>query len=260
VHAARDVRDPDDGGALLGQLGGRDAADVAEALDDAAQVGEAEAESLAGALDDHHDAGAGRLAAEEGPSDRHRLARDDLRHRIPLLDRVGVHHPGHRLLVRRHVRRRDVLLGPDERGQVGREPARDTPDLASRKLARVAADAALRTPVGKPEQRALPGHPHRERGALAEIHLGVVADAALRRAEHRGVLNAVGRERANGPVVELHGQGQDHRPLRVPQPLGHPLGDLRFRERLLELRPRLPVERRVPLERRHGVRDLDHVR
>ena len=36
-------------------------------------------------------------------------------HRVPALHRVRVHHPGHRLLVRRHVRRGDVLLRADER-------------------------------------------------------------------------------------------------------------------------------------------------
>ena len=37
-----------------------------------------------------------------------------------------------------------------------------------RHRARVAADPALGAAVGQPQQRALPGHPHRERGALAE--------------------------------------------------------------------------------------------
>ena len=49
-------RDGDHGRALLVQLGRRDPADVAEALDDAAQLGEVPAEPLAGALDHHHDA------------------------------------------------------------------------------------------------------------------------------------------------------------------------------------------------------------
>ena len=54
---------------------------------------------------------------------------------------------------------------------------------AGERLARLAAHAALRAAVGKAQERALPRHPHRERGALAERHLRVVADAALRRAD-----------------------------------------------------------------------------
>ena len=94
----------------------RDAADVAEALDDAALLGEVPAEPLARALDHHHDAGARRLAAEDGAAERDRLAGHDLRNRVADLHRVRVHHPGHRLLVRRHVGRRDVLLRADEVG------------------------------------------------------------------------------------------------------------------------------------------------
>ena len=63
-----------------------------------------------------------------------------------------------------------------------------------RHLARIAADAALGAAVRETEQRALPGHPDRERSALAERDLRVVADAALRRPEHGGVLDAIARE------------------------------------------------------------------
>ena len=160
------------------------------------------AEPLAGARDHHHDAGAGRLVAEHGAADRDRLAGHDLGHRVAALHRVGVHHPGHRLLVRRHVRRGDVLLRPDERQELGREAPREALELDVRHLARVAADAALRAAVGQPQQRALPRHPDRERRALAERDLRVVADAALRRAEHARVLHAVAGEDDARAVVE----------------------------------------------------------
>ena len=68
------------------------------------------AEPLARALDHHHDAGSRRLVPEDRAADRDRLAGDDLGHGVALLHRVRVHHPGHRLLVRRHVGRRDVEL------------------------------------------------------------------------------------------------------------------------------------------------------
>ena len=155
--------------ALLVQLGRGDPADVAEALDDAAQLGEVPAEPRARALDHHHDAGARRLVPEDRAADRDRLAGHDLRHGVALLHRVGVHHPGHRLLVRRHVRRRDVELRADERRELGGEAAREPRELGLRELARVAAHAALRAAVRQAQERALPGHPHRERGALAEV-------------------------------------------------------------------------------------------
>ena len=121
VDATRDVGDRDHRGAAVDELVGGDAAHVAEALDDAALLGEVPAEPLAGAGDHHHDAGAGRLVPEHRAADRDRLAGHDLRHRVADLHRVRVHHPGHRLLVRRHVRRGDVLLRPDDRQELGGE-------------------------------------------------------------------------------------------------------------------------------------------
>ncbi len=129
VDPARDVRDGEHLRAPRGEVPRSDAADVPEALDDAALLGEVPAEPQARALDDHHDAGAGCLAAEDGAADRDRLAGDDLRNRVTDLHRVRVHHPGHRLLVRRHVGRRDVLLRADHRQQLDREPPRQTLEL-----------------------------------------------------------------------------------------------------------------------------------
>ena len=172
----------------------------------------------------------------------------DLGHRVAALHGVGVHHPGHRLLVRRHVRRGDVLLRPDERQELGREPPGEPLDLDGRHLARVAADAALGAAVGQAQQRALPCHPHRQRGALAERDLRVVANAALRRAEHARVLHPVAGEDDARAVVELDRARDDDRPLRVAEPLRDPRVDVRVRNGLVELRDRRAVERRVVLE------------
>ena len=95
----------------------------------------------------HHDARARRLVPEERAADRHRLAGHDLGHGVAPLHRVRVHHPGHRLLVRRHVGRRDVELRPDELRELGGEAAGDARQLALRQVARVAAHAALRAAV-----------------------------------------------------------------------------------------------------------------
>ena len=195
VEPAGDVRDGDDRRAeRRASSERRDAADVAESLDDAALVGERPAQAVARARDHHDDARAGRLVAEHRAADRDRLAGHDLRHGVAALHRVRVHHPRHRLLVRRHVRRRDVLLRADDRQELRREAPRQPLELAERHAARIAANAALRAAVRKPEERALPRHPHRERGALAERHLRVVADAALRRAGDARVLDAVAGE------------------------------------------------------------------
>ena len=83
----------------------------------------------------------------------------------------------------------------------------------SESSARVAADSALGAAVGEAQERALPRHPHRERRALAERHLGVVADPALRRPRDARVLDAVAGEDDAPPVVHSHRDRDDRRPL-----------------------------------------------
>jgi len=208
------------------------------------------------AADDHDDACAGRLVPEDRPADRDRLSGHDLGHCVAALHRVRVHHPRHRLLVRRHVWRRDVLLWPDDREQLGGEPARQALELSERECARIAANAALRPAVRQAEEGALPGHPHRERGALSEGHLRVVADSALRRAHDAGVLDAVAGEDDPSAVVHAHRDADDGRALGVSEPLGDVIGNVRDRDRLIELRDRHAVKRRIPLELGMGKRFL----
>ncbi len=251
VDPPGDIRDGHHLGSASGDLARSDAADVPETLDDEALLGERPSEALARALDHHHDAGAGRLAAKHRAADRDRLPRDDLGHRVPHLHRVRVHHPGHRLLVRGHVRSRDVGLWADEPQQLRRVAPGQALHLAGRHLPGCAANAALRAAVRQSEERALPGHPHRECSALTEGHVVVVADAALGRAEHARVLDAVGREDAPRVVVHPHRDADHQRALGVAQTLGDPRIDLRsMGQRLLELGYGCPKERRIPLEGR----------
>ena len=242
-----------------------DPADVAESLDDAALLGELPAELGAGPHDDHHDADAGRLVSKDGAADRDRLPGDDLGHGVAPLHRVRVHHPGHRLLVRGHVRCGDVLLRPDDRQEIGGEATRQPLDLGQGQGARVAADSSLRPAVREAEQRAFPRHPHGERGALAERYLEVVADTALRRPEDARVLDAIPGKHDPVPLVHPDRDADDDRALRIAQALGDVLRDVGDRNRLVELRHGHAVERRIPLERgmgkrfgraRHGWRSL----
>ena len=75
------------------------------------------------------------------------------------------------------------------------------------------------------------------------------------------MLDAVAGEDDAPVVVHPDRDGEHDRPLRIAQPLGDGLGDVRVRQGLLVLRDRRREERRVPLEvglgrgfldRRHG--------
>ena len=258
VHSPGQVGDGDHKSAALVELRGRDSADVAEALDGAALAGEGRSQPLAAALDHHHDAGARGLVAKKRAAQRDRLAGDDLGDGVTDLHRIGVHHPSHRLLIRGHVRRGYVLLGPQHRQELGGEATRERLQLVRGELARTTTDAALCPTVGQAQQCAFPGHPHRQRGALAEIDLRVVANAALRRTEHARVLDAVAREHSPASVVEPDRHADDERALGIAQPFGDGIADGGVREGLLELRDRLVEEGRFPLEVPRIVRDVLH--
>ena len=61
----------------------------------------------------------------------------------------------------------------------------------------------LPPPYGMPDDRALPGHPHREGLDLVERDVLVVADAALGRAAAEVVLDAIAGEDLDRPVVHV---------------------------------------------------------
>ena len=143
------------------------------------------------------------------------------------------------------------LFGADHGQELGREAAREPLELAGRQLARVAAHAALRAAVGQPQQRALPRHPHRERGALAEVDVRVVADAALASGRAR---SSAGRGR-RGTISKLPASRRTGTPTIVDrsgtaESLRDEVRYVGVLERLLELAERRAVERRIPLERR----------
>ena len=199
----------------VGELGGSDTADLAEALDDAALLGEVPAQPLARALDHHHDAGAGRLVAEQRAADARSACRSRSR------ARRGPSASSTCPSSRPSSARSWPCPGPGC-PPWGRSPAaaRTCSDASSARSRPSTCRAGLQRtppfapPYGKAQQRALPRHPHRERGALAERDVRVVADAALRRPEHRRVLHPIRGEDAHLARVEVDRHGDDDRALR----------------------------------------------
>ena len=137
----------------------------------------------------------------------------------PTCMRVGVHHPRHDLLVGVDVGRRDVFLRPDGVDDLGDVAAGQRFELAPRHLGRVADDAALAAAERDVRDRAFPRHPRRERGDFVERDAGVIADAALRRAERDVVLHAIAGEHLDLAVVHLDRTRDDDLPLGMGQDL-----------------------------------------
>ena len=192
--AARRVGDGDDLRAELRDELGEERADVAEALDRDSTARPSGGSGFSSA--DSRQKRPPRAVASSRPSEPpivKRLAGDDAEHGVALVHRVGVEHPRHRRRVRADVRRGDVLLRADLVDDLRGEPARHALELAARHRLRVADHAALRAAERQAHQRALPRHPHRERLDLVERDVGVIANAALRRAARDVVRDADSR-------------------------------------------------------------------
>ena len=195
---------------------------VAEALDRDRRLRQVHAE-VRDRLDDAEDRAAGRrLVAAFGAAQADRLAGHDARDRVARVHRIGVHHPGHDLGVGVDVRGRDVLLGADEDLDLGEEPAGQALELLLAELLGIDDDAALAAAVRDADDRALPGHPHREGLDLVERDVLVVADAALGRTAAQVVLDAVAGEDLDRPVVHVDREVAGEFAPRLAQDEPHP--------------------------------------
>ena len=219
MDAALPVGDADDLRAFTRHQLGADRADVAEALDRDARALELEAEMLRGFARDDHRAAAGGFAAAQRAAHLHRLAGDDGGRAVADVHRVGVGDPRHDLFVGVDVGRGDVLVGADRVDDLGGVAAGQRLELALRHLRRIANHAALAAAERQLRDRALPGHPRRQRRHFIERHVGVIADAALGRAERDVVLHAIAGEHLDLAGVHLDRARDDDLALGMRQHL-----------------------------------------
>ena len=111
----------------------------------------------------------------------------------------------------------------------------------------------LAPPNGRPISAHFQRHPDRQRRDLAQVHVVVVADAALGGAHGEHVLHAVAVDRVDGLVVVAPERERNHqRALRRAQALPDVVVEVHQLRRLVELRDGQAVHRRVPFEHRFG--------
>ncbi len=241
VDAAADVGHRDDGAAgVVHELRGQPA-DLSEALHrhgDPARVDSGVAQRAERGV---HDSPAGGTAAALRSADRGGLAGHHTGDRVAGVGGVGVHQPGHRLLVGADVRGGDVLLRADHRHQLGGVPAGDPLQLVAGQRFRVDPDTALGTAVGNADQRALPGHPHGQRADLVDVGLRVEADAALGRAAGQVVLHPEPVQDLDPAVVAAQRHGDGDLPPGGPEQVVEPVIEAELSDSLGEL-----VLRRLP--------------
>ena len=92
----------------------------------------------------------------------------------------------------------------------------------------VADHTALPTAQGDIDNRALPGHPGRQRTHRVDRLLGVKADTTLGRATSIVVLHPVSLEDPDRAVIHLHRNGEMKLALRPPEELADPLVELQL--------------------------------
>ena len=177
--------------------------DVAESLHARRRVAGREVELLEGLAHREDHAVAGGLGAAERAAHADRLAGDESREPLPV-DRLElVEHPEHVLGARHDVGRGHVA----DRSHVLRElpypAAADLLLLAHAQVVRIADDASLAAAERDVDDRALPGHPHRERPHRVDRLHRVEADAALRGAARVVVLDPESPEHLDASVVHL---------------------------------------------------------
>ena len=148
-----------------------------------------------------HDAARGGRGPAERAAEADRLAGHDAQDGVAGVHRVGVHHPGHGLLVGADVGRGDVVRGTDERHDLRGVAAGDPLEFGLRVVARIDDHSALGAAVGDVEQRAFPRHPHGQRADLVEVDVRAVAQAALGRPAGVVVLHPVAGDDLHAAVV-----------------------------------------------------------
>ena len=149
----------------------------------------------------HADAAACRFAAAPRSAYVQRLSRHHAGHRLPHMHGVGIHDPGHGLLVGVDVRRGHVLLRPDKFDQLRGIAAGHSLQLADRHLLGVANHAALGAPKWDIDHGALPGHPAGQGANLIQSYIGGIADSSFARTAGNGMLHPEPGEDLDASVV-----------------------------------------------------------
>ena len=214
VQRAGVIADGDDLQPVLMQLQRRIRSDIAKALDHGGRGAWIDRQLLQHAPGEIGDAAPRCFAPAERAARRYRLAGDDLGHGAALVHRIGVHEPGHHLLIGAHVGRHHVGMRTDEGNHLLHVAPRQRFQLALGDGGEIDIDAALGAAIGQPDQRAFPAHPDRKGRDLADVDGGRESRAALGRAEGEVMLHPVAFEYRDRAVVAVNRTGNGDGPLR----------------------------------------------
>src|SRR6185437_13470230 len=187
--------------ALFLQEMGRIGTNVAEALyDDSAAVA-LDVEIAEGPVADNADSAPGRFPAPTGAADVDGFAGHDAGDGLTHVHGVGIHDPGHDLLVGIDVGGGHVFFRPDEFDDFGGVAAGHALEFAGGHFFGIADHAALGSAEGDVDDGALPGHPTGESAYFVKIDVGCISDAAFGWAARLRMMHAEPGEDLDAAVI-----------------------------------------------------------
>ena len=147
------------------------------------------------------------------------FARDACRFRMADVHRVGVHDPGHGLLIGIHIRRRHIALRADVIQDFRRVAPGNALQFPHRELGGITDNTAFGSSKGDIDDRALPGHFGGQASNFVQRHIRRVAKATLARPPSDTVLHAVAVKNSELSIVHRHWNVHDEFPIWATQVL-----------------------------------------
>ena len=209
MDRAVDIGDRDDPSAARGREPCRPGTDVAVALDHDPRPLHLDAHLGTGERRRFDNPSTGGRFTSERPVELDRFTGHHAGHCVAHSHRVLVHHPGHHLGIGADVGSRHVLVGADQREDLGRVTTGDPLELLRCVGAWVDRHPTLGSAEREVHECALERHAGGQRDDLITAHLGVIADATLCWASGRVVVHPPAGRVTSGAV----GPGERHRNL-----------------------------------------------
>src|SRR5437763_16136627 len=154
-------------------------AHIAETLDDYSRLVSVHAEPLKGLVTDDHQSTPGSFSASMGAAQFERLPGDHSRDRMAHMHGVGIHDPGHDLLVRINVRTGNIFFRTQDLHELRSVPSGESLEFTLGQVVWIANHPTSGTTERDIHQSTFPCHPTCECSCLVKRELGAVRDTTL---------------------------------------------------------------------------------
>src|ERR1043166_120854 len=207
-----------------------DTTNISRALHDNACLGGGHLEPLDRLVDNKQYAATGRLSPARRTTQVDWFTGYHCGDSVTRVHRIGVHDPGHGLLVGIHVGGGHVLLRSDEVQEFSRVAAGHALDFADRHLLRIANDAAFGAAEGHIHYCTFPRHPRCQRAHFVESDIRSVTYSALCWSTRKVVLHAITLKHLN--TTRIHAR----RDIDLQLPVGNSQHGVQIRIEVQHLR------------------------